>query len=94
MNRTQASPETILDFWFQKISPRQWWVKSEDFDRIIEARFGEVLHAAARCELYGWRETARGRLAEIIALFLSKILSARRITRGLGRAFGQIERIA
>ncbi len=68
MNRTQASPETILDFWFHEISPRQWWVKSEDLDRAIEARFGEVLVAAGRCELYTWRETARGRLAEIIVL--------------------------
>ena len=68
MNPTQASPETILDFWFREISPRQWWVKSEDFDRAIEARFGELLRAAGRCELYGWRETAQGRLAEIIVL--------------------------
>ena len=68
MNSSQDAAEAVLDFWFTEISPRQWWLVSEDFDLLIKSRFGELQRAAARCELYGWRGTARGRLAEIIVL--------------------------
>ena len=52
-----TTPADILDFWFAEIQPAQWWNKSDDFDRLIAARFGAVLQAAARCELYAWRAT-------------------------------------
>ncbi len=61
-------PEEVLAFWFEEIEPGKWWAKSEEFDRQIESRFGELHAAASRCELYEWRETAEGRLAEIIVL--------------------------
>lgn len=61
-------PQSILDFWFTEISPKQWWAKSEDFDETIRTRFGEIHQKAAKCELYEWRVTAHGRLAEIIVL--------------------------
>ncbi|MEF8731032.1 MAG: DUF924 family protein [Candidatus Accumulibacter meliphilus] len=62
------TPADVLAFWFEETRPAQWWAKSPDFDRLIEARF-EALHAAAsRCELYAWRSTADGRLAEILVL--------------------------
>lgn len=50
------------------MSNEQWWNKSPDFDRLITTRFGSLLASAERCELYAWRETAKGRLAEIIVL--------------------------
>jgi uncharacterized protein (DUF924 family) len=68
MDTLQTLPETILAFWFDEIEPAAWWRKSDDFDRMIEARFGAVHRAAARCELHGWRRSAPGRLAEIIVL--------------------------
>lgn len=68
MNAIDVRPEQILDFWFKETPPRQWWSKSEDFDRLVASRFGEVLAAAERCELYRWRVRAGGRLAEIIVL--------------------------
>jgi uncharacterized protein (DUF924 family) len=61
-------PAAILDFWFEEIEPRMWWVKSEEFDRRIESRFGAVHRAAGRCELFPWRATPAGRLAEVIVL--------------------------
>jgi uncharacterized protein (DUF924 family) len=64
----QIAPEAVLDFWFKETTPKQWWNKSEDFDRLIESRFIDLLDAARRCELYRWRETPGGRLAEIIVL--------------------------
>ncbi len=60
--------ESVLNFWFEEIAPKQWWARSDDFDQLIESRFGALHRVAAQCELYDWRETASGRLAEIIVL--------------------------
>ena len=60
--------EAIIDFWFKEIEPKFWWKKDSDFDRLIADRFLEVHNAAARCELFAWREKPLGRLAEIIVL--------------------------
>lgn len=62
------TPINILDFWFNEITPKQWWEKSDEFDQLIVTRFGALLHAASRCELYEWRISAEGQLAEIIIL--------------------------
>ena len=58
----------ILNFWFKEIEPKQHWVKDPAFDLLIKERFADVLIAASKCELFSWRETAPGRLAEIIVL--------------------------
>ena len=58
----------ILKFWFEEIDQSQWWKKDEELDRLIIERFSEVHFRAARCELFEWRESAGGRLAEIIVL--------------------------
>lgn len=68
MSSPHHSPDPVLTFWFEELAPQQWWAKSSDLDRLIGSRFGLVHHAATRCELSGWRATARGRLAEIIVL--------------------------
>lgn len=61
-------PEDILNFWFEELEPAQWWKKDQAFDAMVAHRFGTLHSQAARCELYSWRQTARGRLAEIIVL--------------------------
>jgi uncharacterized protein (DUF924 family) len=63
-----TNPKTVLTFWFEEIAPKQWWSKSDDFDKLIRDRFGALHTAAARGERYHWRETALGRVAEIIVL--------------------------
>lgn len=60
--------ETILRFWFEETSPAQWWKVDADFDRVIAERFSEIHARAIRAELYEWRSSPRGRLAEIIVL--------------------------
>lgn len=60
--------EEVIEFWFNEIAPKQWWRKSDEFDRAVKTRFALVHRAAVRCELYTWRSNARGRLAEIIVL--------------------------
>ena len=60
--------QTILHFWFEELTAKQHFVKDSALNGTIRARFGDLLAAAARCELFAWRATAQGRLAEIIVL--------------------------
>ena len=60
--------QEIIEFWFDEIEKSQWWVKDENFDELIRKRFLEVHHQAIQCELFSWRETSLGALAEIIVL--------------------------
>jgi len=58
----------IIDFWFNELEPRQWWKKDLAFDSMIQRRFGSLHKQAKSGELFEWRETALGSLAEIIIL--------------------------
>ncbi len=60
--------EDVLKFWFEEAQPAQWWKKDDAFDRLIIERFSQVHFMASRCELFDWRASAKGRLAEIIVL--------------------------
>ena len=73
----------VLDFWFLETPPRMWWAADPAFDAVIVARFADVHAAAARSELYEWRNDPRGRLAEIIVLDQF----SRNIFRGTAKAF-------
>lgn len=63
-----VSADDIIKFWFEDIKPAQWWKKDSDFDALIRQRFAQVHQAASRCELFHWRESALGRVAEVIVL--------------------------
>jgi len=58
----------VLRFWFDEIAPPQWWRRDPVFDQTVRSRFADLHEAAGRAELWSWRETAPGRLAEIIVL--------------------------
>ncbi len=62
------TPETVISFWFEQIDTKHWWIKDEEFDSQIKDKFGALLGQAKRGELYHWRVTPQGRLAEIIIL--------------------------
>lgn len=62
------NPEAILTFWFDELEPRQYFVKDASLDATIRQRFADTHAAAARGELYAWRDSVHGRLAEIIVL--------------------------
>ena|SRR5690554_3494348 len=64
----RITSQTVLDFWFQELGPKQWFAKDDAVDQTITARFADLLSRAADCELWEWRTTAHGRLAEIIVL--------------------------
>lgn len=58
----------ILNFWFEEIAPKQHWIKNPEFDQLITDRFLDLHTQASISELYLWRKTPEGRLAEIIIL--------------------------
>ena len=60
--------EHILKFWFEELEPRDWFRKSDELDDTIRRRFADTHQQAAAGELFGWRSSALGRLAEVIVL--------------------------
>ena len=61
-------PQPILHFWFTELTPKQHFAKDAALDEAISTRFGSTLEAAAKCELFAWRATPEGRLAEVLVL--------------------------
>ena len=74
---------TVLEFWFKEITPAQWWKVDPAFDQLIASRFADIHTQALASELFAWRSTPHGRLAEIIVLDQF----SRNIHRGTPRAF-------
>ncbi len=58
----------ILQFWFEEIEQSQWFMVNAEFDQIIQQRFTDIHQQAKHGELFSWRATAKGRLAEVIIL--------------------------
>lgn len=79
----RPDPKTVLAFWFVEHGPDDWFSARPAFDAEVAARFGDTLAAAARCELWAWRTTPRGRLAEIVVLDQF----SRQVLRGRAEAF-------
>ena len=77
--------ESVLHFWFTELSPKQHYAKDAALDEAIRTRFGATLEAAAQYELFAWRATAEGRLAEILVLDQF----SRNVYRDTPRAFAQ-----
>jgi len=73
------------DFWFTELTPKQHYAKNAALDNAIRTRFGAAREAAARCELFAWRATPEGRLAEILVLDQF----SRNVYRDTVRAFAQ-----
>jgi uncharacterized protein (DUF924 family) len=59
---------SVIDFWFTALEPRQHWVKDESLDQLIATQFSALHDAAISGELWSWRKTPEGRLAEILIL--------------------------
>jgi uncharacterized protein (DUF924 family) len=79
------TPEKILHFWFTELTPKHHFAQDPALDEAIRSRFGATLEAAARCELFAWRATPEGRLAEVLVLDQF----SRNVYRDTPRAFAQ-----
>jgi uncharacterized protein (DUF924 family) len=66
--KAKQGPSSVLDFWFEEIEQASWFTADPDFDALIRGRFADLHRAAARSELFEWRTTAQGMLAEVIVL--------------------------
>jgi uncharacterized protein (DUF924 family) len=78
-------PNAVLHFWFEELTEKQHFAKDLALDALMVQRFGALLEAAARCELFGWRASPAGRLAEVILLDQF----SRNVWRDTPRAFAQ-----
>lgn len=83
------SPENILTFWFEEHTHDDWFGGKAAFDDAVKARFADLVPQAEASELFGWRKSPQGRLAEIIILDQF----TRQLFRGEARAFAS-DRVA
>ncbi|WP_343681907.1 DUF924 family protein [Acinetobacter baylyi] len=60
--------QDVLDFWFAPDHTNFWFAKDSLFDDEIRTHFSTVHQQATQAELWSWRQTVEGRLAEIIVL--------------------------
>lgn len=60
--------DDVLNFWFNQLTKKDWWEKSAELDNQISDQFGGLHQRALASELFSWRESAKGALAEIIVL--------------------------
>lgn len=60
--------DKVLNFWFNELETKDWYKKSDSLDKKISDLFLETYHQATRGELFHWRNSIEGRLAEIIVL--------------------------
>ena len=77
--------DEVLSFWFEELTPKDWFKKDDSFDTLCAERFGDTLISAALGEFFRWRTTPEGRLAEIIVLDQF----SRNIYRDTAKAFAQ-----
>ncbi|MBB3168818.1 DUF924 family protein [Simiduia aestuariiviva] len=66
--KTLEAMQAVLDFWFDEITPAQWWKKDPLFDQVVRDRFESLLQAALAGECEHWRHSAQGCLALVILL--------------------------
>ena len=55
-----ATADEVLAFWFDELTPEQWFKTFAKVDGAIRTRFGETHDRAVRAELWSWRETGDG----------------------------------
>lgn len=60
--------QDILDFWFFKETQKNWFIQSDDFDKILKQKFYDLYCAAKEEKLEKWQENPKSSLALIILL--------------------------
>ena len=76
-------PQHVLNFWFVEHGPSDWYSGDPAFDERCKERLSDVHASAVRSELWAWRQTIEGRVAEL--LLLDQV--SRQLFRGDARAF-------
>lgn len=60
------TPQSVLDFWFTELTPKQWFVKDPEVDQTVTERFAGLHLALSRQVPPEWRASAEARLALVI----------------------------
>lgn len=60
------TPQSVLEFWFGKLTPAHWFTKSDTLDAEIRERFLDLHIALSRKAGDEWRASPEARLALII----------------------------
>lgn len=60
--------QDVIDFWFDPNHELFWFEKNTDFDAAIKKNFEPLISHALNNELVSWRDSPKGRLAEILVL--------------------------
>ncbi|MDQ0222591.1 DUF924 family protein [Streptococcus moroccensis] len=63
-----VKPNDVLNFWFSPENKKLHFAKSKVFDQKIKELFLKTWEAGQSGELFSWRSTLHGRVAEIIVL--------------------------
>lgn len=77
--------DKVIKFWFEELSSADWFEVNLSLDKKITETFLPLFESAIKGELFPWRHSAQGRLAEIIILDQF----SRNIFRGRPQAFSQ-----
>lgn len=80
-----ATVNEVLNFWFQELTPAEWFKKDTALDERIKEKFSDVLQKIVAGECATWRSDARGILAQVIVLDQF----SRNIFRDSPKAFAQ-----
>lgn len=75
----------VLDFWYKPENKSKWFLKDEEFDKELREKFYDTWLKGCQGLLWDWRDTLRGRLAEIIVLDQF----SRNLCRGKSSSFTQ-----
>ena len=67
MGKTPVDSD-ILNFWFVETTPEFWFKKDDDFDAVIQDRFGKAVTEALSGKFDHWANDADGCLALILML--------------------------
>lgn len=62
-----AEAAEVLRFWFEELTPEQWW-RDATLDKLIAARFLDLYHRLRRKVPEDWLETPRAVLAAVLVL--------------------------
>jgi uncharacterized protein (DUF924 family) len=60
--------DDAVRFWFEELTPKEWYRASETVDAEVTARFGKIYDALKKAVPPEWLETPKGFLAAILVL--------------------------
>lgn len=58
----------VIDFWFEELTPNQWYEKDENLDLKMTERFIALHSSVVAGECSSWRSDPIGRLAEVLVI--------------------------